>query len=103
MNFFLVVNKFYLNFYRYGAKDDQSSALAISVSNEDELIISQLLSKRVYPDSDYKINKKGLPTPVETKMFIPSPTNVTYSSYFPNVATIINWHNNNNVQLPYIR
>ncbi|XP_055923849.1 leucine-rich repeat serine/threonine-protein kinase 1 isoform X2 [Eupeodes corollae] len=87
----------------YGARDDLGSALNVAVNSGDEAILNLLLAKRVHPDSDYKINKKGLPTPVEVNVFTPSATNVTYSTMFPNVPTIIDWHNNNNVQLSVIR
>lgn len=87
----------------YGARDDLGSALNVAVNGGDEAILNRLLAKRVHPDSDYKINKKGLPTPVEVNVFTPSATNVTYSTMFPNVPTIIDWHNNNNVQLALIR
>lgn len=75
----------------------------VAVNSEDEEILSRLLAKRVHPDSDYKINKKGLPTPVEVNVFLPSTTNISYSAMFPNVPTIIDWHNNTNVQLSFVR
>ncbi|XP_054737581.1 leucine-rich repeat serine/threonine-protein kinase 1 isoform X1 [Anastrepha obliqua] len=88
---------------RYGARDENGTALNVAVSSEDEAILSRLLAKRVHPDSDYKINKKGLPTPVEVNVFLPSATNISYSAMFPNVPTIIDWHNNTSVQLPFVR
>ncbi|XP_059217831.1 leucine-rich repeat serine/threonine-protein kinase 1 isoform X2 [Stomoxys calcitrans] len=88
---------------KYGARDDNGSALSVAVASEDEAILNRLLAKRVHPDSDYKINKKGLPTPVEVKVFLPSATNISYSTMFPNTPVIIDWHNNTNVQLPFVR
>ncbi|XP_037942769.1 leucine-rich repeat serine/threonine-protein kinase 1 isoform X2 [Teleopsis dalmanni] len=87
----------------HGARDDNGTALSVAIAAEDEAILNRLLSKRIHPDSDYKINKKGLPTPVEVKVFLPSASNISYSTMFPNVPTIIDWHNNTNVQLPFIR
>ncbi|KAL9897903.1 leucine-rich repeat kinase isoform 1-T1 [Glossina fuscipes fuscipes] len=88
---------------KYGARDDNGSALSVAIVSEDEAILNRLLAKRVHPDSDYKINKKGLPTPVEVNVFLPSANNISYSTMFPNTATIIDWHNNTNVQLPFVR
>lgn len=94
---------FLYSLHRYGARDDNGSALNVAVASEDEAILNRLLAKRVHPDSDYKINKKGLPTPVEVKVFLPSATNISYSTMFPNTPVIIDWHNNTNVQLPFVR
>ncbi|XP_067619795.1 leucine-rich repeat serine/threonine-protein kinase 1 isoform X3 [Eurosta solidaginis] len=88
---------------KYGARDDNGSALGVAVVSNDEAILSRLLAKRVHPDSDYKINKKCLPTPVEVNMFSPSINNISYSEMFPNTPTIIDWHNNSNVQLSFVR
>lgn len=90
-------------FLRYGARDENGTALSVAVASEDESLLNCLLAKRVHPDSDYKINKKGLPTPVEVKVFMPSATNISYSTMFPNTSVIIDWHNNTNVQLPFVR
>lgn len=70
------------------------------MNSGDQIIVSRLLSKRVHPDTDYKINKKGLPSPMQVNAFSPSASNIAYSNIYPNVATIIDWHNNHsNVQL----
>lgn len=95
-----------MHFYwtcRYGARDENGTALGVAISSRDEELLNRLLAVRVHPDSDYKINKKGLPAPVDVNVFLPSAKNISYSSMFPNVPTIIDWHNNTNVQLPFVR
>jgi Leucine-rich repeat (LRR) protein len=76
---------------KYGAKDEQSTALSIAIENGDEQIICRLLAIKAHPDPDYKINKKAIP---ETDLR-PTLSNLTYSSLFPNTPTMINWHSNN--------
>ncbi|XP_017968519.1 leucine-rich repeat serine/threonine-protein kinase 1 isoform X2 [Drosophila navojoa] len=89
---------------KFGARDDNGTAISVAIASEDEALLSRLLARRVHPDSDYKINKKGLPTPVEVNVFQPSASNISYSAMFPNVPTIIDWHSvNMNVQLPFVR
>lgn len=78
---------------KYGAKDDESSALSIAIQNNDEQITSRLLAIKAHPDPDYKINKKAITTP-ETD-FRPILGNLTFSSLFPNTPTMVNWHSNN--------
>lgn len=75
----------------------------MAITSEDEVILNRLLAQRVHPDSDYKINKKGLPAPIDVNAFLPSAANISYSAMFPNVPTIIDWHNNTNVHLPFVR
>lgn len=79
----------------YGAKDDQSSALSIAIANSDESIVCRLLAIKAHPDPDYKINKKALCFETDYAGAHPSITNFTYSTLFPNTATMINWHSNN--------
>ncbi|KRF83412.1 leucine-rich repeat serine/threonine-protein kinase 1 isoform X2 [Drosophila virilis] len=89
---------------KFGARDDNGTAISVAIASEDEALLSRLLARRVHPDSDYKINKKGLPTPVEVNVFLPSASNISYSAMFPNVPTIIDWHSlSMNVQLPFVR
>ncbi|XP_032596558.1 leucine-rich repeat serine/threonine-protein kinase 1 isoform X2 [Drosophila grimshawi] len=89
---------------KFGARDDNGSAICVAIASEDEALLSRLLARRVHPDSDYKINKKGLPTPVEVNVFLPSASNISYSAMFPNVPTIIDWHSlSMNVQLSFVR
>lgn len=76
---------------RYGAKDEQSSALAIAVQNADENLQQRLLAIKAHPDPDYKINKKAISSPEAG----PQQGNLTFSSLFPNTPTMINWHSNN--------
>ncbi|XP_030371278.1 leucine-rich repeat serine/threonine-protein kinase 1 isoform X2 [Scaptodrosophila lebanonensis] len=87
---------------KFGARDDNGTAICVAIASGDEAILNRLLARRVHPDSDYKINKKGLPTPVEVNVFMPSATNISYSAMFPNVPTIIDWHSNMNAQLPFV-
>lgn len=89
---------------KYGARDDNGTAICVAIASEDEALLSRLLARRVHPDSDYKINKKSLPTPLEVNVFLPSASNISYSAMFPNVPTIIDWHSlSMNVQLPFVR
>lgn len=78
---------------KFGAKDDESSALSIAIQNNDEPITCRLLAIKAHPDPDFKINKKAITTP-ETD-FLPILGNLTFSSLFPNTPTMINWHSNN--------
>jgi ankyrin repeat protein len=82
---------------KFGAKDDQSTALSIAINNSDEQIICRLLAIKAFPDPDYKINKKSLAyeTDLPTGVKTASVSNLTYSSLFPNTPTMINWHSNN--------
>lgn len=82
---------------KFGAKDDQSTALSIAISNSDEQIICRLLTIKAFTDPDYKINKKSLSyeTDLPTGIKTASISNLTYSSLFPNTPTMINWHSNN--------
>lgn len=77
--------------------------MEIAIASKDEEILSRLLTKRVHPDSDYKINKKCLPTPAAAKAFLPSTTKAEYSAVFPSIPTIIDWHNKNSVYLTFVR
>ncbi|XP_054091980.1 leucine-rich repeat serine/threonine-protein kinase 1 isoform X2 [Zeugodacus cucurbitae] len=88
---------------KYGARDENGTALSVAITSEDEVILNRLLAQRVHPDSDYKINKKELPAPIDVNAFLPSAANISYSAMFPNVPTIIDWHNNSNVQLSFVR
>ncbi|ALC46696.1 Lrrk [Drosophila busckii] len=89
---------------KYDARDDNGTAISIAIASEDEALLSRLLARRVHPDSDYKINKKGLPTPLEVNVFQPSASNIAYSAMFPNVPTIVDWHSLTvNVQLSFVR
>ncbi|XP_039969967.1 leucine-rich repeat serine/threonine-protein kinase 1 isoform X4 [Bactrocera tryoni] len=88
---------------KYGARDANGTALSVAISSEDEVILNSLLAQRVHPDSDYKIHKKGLPEPIDVNAFLPSAANISYSAMFPNVPTIIDWHNNTNVHLSFVR
>uniref|UniRef100_A0A8D8E4R7 non-specific serine/threonine protein kinase n=3 Tax=Culex pipiens TaxID=7175 RepID=A0A8D8E4R7_CULPI len=79
---------------KYGAKDDQSVALSIAIQNSDEQIVCRLLSIKAHADPDYKINKKAFAGETEYSA-LPLVGSFTYSSLFPSVATMINWHSNN--------
>ncbi|XP_068156290.1 LOW QUALITY PROTEIN: leucine-rich repeat serine/threonine-protein kinase 1 [Drosophila tropicalis] len=85
---------------KYGAQDEKGLAIGLAIVGDDEAILSRLLARRVHPDSDYKINKKGLPTPVEVNVFLPSSSNISYSAMFPNIPSILDWHS---LQLSAVR
>ncbi|XP_055684527.1 leucine-rich repeat serine/threonine-protein kinase 1 isoform X1 [Lutzomyia longipalpis] len=79
---------------KYGAKDEQSTALSIACANGNEQIICKLLSIRAHPDPEYKINKKALTSEIELAGNRVSPDGgLTYGSLFPNTSIMINWNN----------
>ncbi|KAK9885098.1 hypothetical protein WA026_009320 [Henosepilachna vigintioctopunctata] len=80
---------------KYGARDDECKALTIAFGNKDETLVAKLLSIKAYPDPEYKINKKAMTESINTTQFkiFSNITQLTYSTMFPNVATMINWHN----------
>ncbi|KAG7189414.1 hypothetical protein KM043_017118 [Ampulex compressa] len=80
---------------KHGAVDNTCKAVKIAAQNRDEPLTAKLLSIKAYPDSEYKINKKAMTECTQTSHFsaLSSFGNVTYSTLFPNTATMINWHN----------
>lgn len=80
---------------KHGAVDNECKALKIAAQNRDEALTAKLLSIKAHPDSEYKINKKAMTDNTQSSHFsaLSNFGNVTYSALFPNVATMINWHN----------
>lgn len=80
---------------KFGAVDNDCNALRIAVQNKDESLTAKLLSIKAHADSEYKINKKAMTDSAQSSHFsaLPSFGHVTYSSIFPQVPTMINWHN----------
>ncbi|KAF5301002.1 hypothetical protein FQR65_LT08985 [Abscondita terminalis] len=80
---------------KYGARDDECRAIALTVQNKDETLIAKLLSVKAHPDPEYKINKKAMTESINSPQFsiFANVTHLTYSSLFPNTPTMINWHN----------
>ncbi|XP_012258936.2 leucine-rich repeat serine/threonine-protein kinase 1 [Athalia rosae] len=80
---------------KHGAVDNECQALKIAAQNRDEALTAKLLSIKAHPDSEYKINKKAMTDNTQSSHFsaLSNFGNVTYSALFPNVATMINWHN----------
>ncbi|XP_033223116.1 leucine-rich repeat serine/threonine-protein kinase 1 [Belonocnema kinseyi] len=80
---------------KHGAVDNECKALKIAAQNRDETLTAKLLSIKAHPDSEYKINKKAMTDSTQSSHFSALSTfgNVTYSTLFPNVPTMINWHN----------
>ncbi|KAL3278816.1 hypothetical protein HHI36_016337 [Cryptolaemus montrouzieri] len=78
-----------------GARDDDCKALIIAFENKDENLVAKLLSIKAHADPEYKINKKAMTENVSATQFkiFSNITQLTYSTMFPNVATMINWHN----------
>lgn len=91
-------------FYRHGANDEQSSALAIACSNNDDNIIGSLLSKKAHTDPEYKINKNKLDNSLDKHVgkSMSTSTNITYSNIFPTNSVMVNWHFPS-CQLSYIK
>ncbi|XP_044740580.1 leucine-rich repeat serine/threonine-protein kinase 1 isoform X2 [Chrysoperla carnea] len=82
---------------KYGSRDDDCKALCIAAKNRDSTLTARLLSIKAHPDPEYKINKKVMTenvvaTTSKFSMFSQL-TSLTYSSIFPNVPAMINWHN----------
>ncbi|XP_046483953.1 leucine-rich repeat serine/threonine-protein kinase 1 [Neodiprion pinetum] len=80
---------------KHGAVDNECKALKIAAQNRDEALTAKLLSIKAHPDSEYKINKKAMTDNTQSSHFsaLSNFGNVTYSALFPNVPTMINWHN----------
>ena len=80
---------------KHGAVDNECKALKIAAQNRDEILTAKLLSIKAHPDSEYKINKKAMTDSTQSSHFSALSTfgNVTYSTLFPNIPTMINWHN----------
>ncbi|XP_022246027.1 leucine-rich repeat serine/threonine-protein kinase 1-like [Limulus polyphemus] len=77
---------------RYGARDDDCSALKVASKEEDEKIISKLLTLKAHQDPEYKINKKILDITPSTQLVGGLMGGVTFSSMFPTIPVMINWH-----------
>ncbi|XP_076373717.1 leucine-rich repeat kinase isoform X2 [Tachypleus tridentatus] len=77
---------------RYGARDDDCSALKVASKEEDEKIISKLLTLKAHQDPEYKINKKILDITPSTQLGGGLMGGVTFSSMFPTIPVMINWH-----------
>lgn len=79
---------------RFGARDDDCSALAIAAKNNDYHIMSKLLTLRSFPDPEFKISKKALEIPGGSYASKGSSAtgSVTFSSVFPTTAVMVNWH-----------
>ncbi|XP_063703322.1 leucine-rich repeat serine/threonine-protein kinase 1 isoform X2 [Culicoides brevitarsis] len=86
---------------KFGAKDEQSTALTTAIDSADEQILCRLLAIRSHQDPEYKINKKGL-NDDHSEVLSPSISNLTYSSLYPNTPTMVNWHSNT-CRLSYIK
>lgn len=80
---------------RYGARDDDCLALKIASQNGDNHLISKILSLKAHPDPEYKINKKALQfnnSSSGSSSGLGFVGSVTFSSMFPTVSVMINWH-----------
>lgn len=86
---------------KFGAKDEQSTALTTAIDSADEQILCRLLAIRSHQDPEYKINKKGL-NDEYSEVTSPSISNLTYSALYPNTPTMVNWHSNT-CRLTYIK
>jgi hypothetical protein len=80
---------------KHGAVDNDCSALKIAARNGDEVLTAKLLSIKAYPDAEYKINKKAMTEGSQTSSHFSALSSfggVTYSTLFPSIPTMINWH-----------
>uniref|UniRef100_T1K991 non-specific serine/threonine protein kinase n=1 Tax=Tetranychus urticae TaxID=32264 RepID=T1K991_TETUR len=75
---------------RFGARDDQSSALHIASKNGDNHLISRLLALKSFPDPEYKIYKKTMEFSGFSNREMA--TSVTVSSIFPTTPVMVNWY-----------
>ncbi|GAB6033061.1 hypothetical protein CHUAL_012677 [Chamberlinius hualienensis] len=78
-----------------GARDDQCKALVVATRAQDEITVSKLLALKAHPDPEHKINKKAfdvIPVIQFGGLGFAGVGSVTYSSMFPTVPVMVNWH-----------
>lgn len=86
---------------RFGAKDMNSCAIKIAITNADENSIQCLLARHSHEDPEHKLNENDLLTGSNLGQTLPSYCN-TYCNLFPTNPTVIDW-NFNNCQLNEIK
>ncbi|KAB7496364.1 Leucine-rich repeat serine/threonine-protein kinase 1 [Armadillidium nasatum] len=76
------------------ARDDECKALFIAAQNKEELIVSKLLALKAHADPEYKVNKRSFEVkPSQQFSCLSNMSSVgVYSSLFPTVPVMINWH-----------
>ncbi len=77
---------------KYSARDDDCKALQVATEVGDELVISKLLSLKANQDPEGTINKKGI-AELNGTLAKGIAASLAYSSIFPSIAVMINWHN----------
>lgn len=77
-----------------GARDDECRALCVAVRHRDEQLTARLLSMKANADPEHKINRRAMTERTQLGGVLASiATTYTYSSMFPSVPVMINWHN----------
>ncbi|KHN76857.1 Leucine-rich repeat serine/threonine-protein kinase 1 [Toxocara canis] len=74
--------------FQHGAIDHENVALATAVKYEQEALVRLLLSRLVFVDPDYRVNKKGIDFGQMTIN-----RNLLPSTVFPTTSCMLNWHN----------
>lgn len=78
-----------------GYRDEDNLALSIAISSLNTRLISKLLCLKSHPDPEFKINKKNVQFNSAHSNLI---SNLTFSSIFPTVPVMINWHSIGSLQ-----
>uniref|UniRef100_A0A9J2PYQ2 non-specific serine/threonine protein kinase n=1 Tax=Ascaris lumbricoides TaxID=6252 RepID=A0A9J2PYQ2_ASCLU len=74
--------------FQHGAIDHENVALATAIKYDQEALVRLLLSRLVFVDPDYRVNKKGIDF---GQMSINR--NLLPSTVFPTTSCMLNWHN----------
>uniref|UniRef100_A0A915AF19 non-specific serine/threonine protein kinase n=1 Tax=Parascaris univalens TaxID=6257 RepID=A0A915AF19_PARUN len=74
--------------FQRGAIDHENVALATAIKYDQEALVRLLLSRLVFVDPDYRVNKKGIDF---GQMSINR--NLLPSTVFPTTSCMLNWHN----------
>lgn len=109
-HFFLNFRANYLNLNaisRYGAKDFNSNALSIAISNQDNELMSSLLSIQSHSDAERKLIQTSIQADTNFSYASKkiSGKQYSYNNIFPRNSTAIDWncHNCHLTELRYVR
>jgi len=75
---------------KHGARDDDGKALAASMKNKNQHLITTLLGTKAFADPEHKINKKSMTDNIVSQFG--GLSSLTYSNIFPSTPVMINWH-----------
>lgn len=73
-----------------GAVDHDNKALAVCVGHESDVLTCKLLSRHVFNDPEFRINKKCVD--LDPALHLSKGRTVVPSSLFPSCAVVLNWH-----------